>query len=220
MEFLIKITDRLRNFSDCVEVIQKQANGVVLGEYKMSLNDIINSLTNSSTEGSTHETPFLPKNCVKLVSTINGHEVFIELPKRKWQITYGNDTITVGFPRMIFAYKVHGKSISKLRIIALKESGALNGETPIYYFPFANVYHTTAEVCMGGNVFPEIECLSLLEKMHYLFFAAPFNDDYGSISTETKTMKQLIESLKDKEFNDDLLMPMNTTINGFFHLSK
>ncbi|PGT82200.1 hypothetical protein [Bacillus sp. AFS040349] len=220
MEFLIKITDRLRNFSDPVDVIQKNEVGVTLGEYSMSLSNLIKSLTSSITEGERMETPFLPKNCIKCVTKVTGYEIYIEIPKRQWQINYNGKTETIGFPRLLFTYSLSGNDIQNLKIVAVKENGYIKGDTDLFYFPFPNVHHSSADVCMGTNTFPRIECLNSLETMHYIFFAAPFGDDYGAVNSEGKSMKSLFESLKDSDFDDNLLVPMKVTFNEFFALNK
>lgn len=220
MEIWIRLTDRLRNFSHYVDVIQKHENGVVLGEYKMMLSDIVKSLSNSSTDEVQHVTPFLPSNCIKLLSTIHGHEVFIELPKRKWQITYQGKTLTVGFPRLLLKYSLQQKNVRNLSIFALREKGSINGETELYAFPYSNVHHDSGDVCMGTNLFPEIDCLTQLERLHYLFFAAPFGTDYGAMSLGGRSVEGLFKKLEDKEFEDDLLVPLQKTFNQFFNLEN
>ncbi|MDC3424283.1 hypothetical protein NC797_07145 [Aquibacillus sp. 3ASR75-11] len=209
----------MRSFTDLVDITQKQANGVILGEYKMSLSDFIKSLSSSSTDGVRHETPILPNNCIKLVSTIRGYEVLIELPKRKIPVEYRKKQVTIGFPRMIFKYSIVGESIRSLKIVAVKDSGRINENTGVFYFPYSNVHHSSGEVCMGTNQFPKIDCLSQLDSVHYLFFAAPFGDDYGTMSLAGAGLSELFNKFIDREFDDDLLIPMNSTVKEFFNLN-
>ncbi|NRD81047.1 hypothetical protein HPT25_27395 [Bacillus sp. BRMEA1] len=221
MEFLIKLTDRLRNFSDYVSVTKQTEKGVVLGEYKMSLSDVIRCLTDSATEGQRTETPFLPRNCTKLVSKLNGFEVFIEIPKRKWLVTYDNEQTHIGFPKMIIKYDIYKNQIRYMQLVAVREErNRINGETPLYYFPFSNVDKDNSKVCMGTNEMPIIKCLSQLDTMHNLFFSAPFGEDYGGITTEGQSVKQIFQSLKDKDFHDELLVPIGQTFNDYFSLES
>lgn len=219
MKFQMTFTDKLRDFNNYVDVKQTQDNGVLIGEYKMTLNDIIRALSNSATEGKTHETPMLPQNCIKLVTTINGYEVFIDLPKRQWQIIFNDKPLMLGFPRLILKYVVVGNRIHRLNIVATKETGAITEDTELYYFPYSNVHHESGSVCMGMNAFPNIEYVSQVEKMHILFFSSPFGTDYGAMALGMDLSK-LLKEFEDKSFNDDLLIPMTKTFSEFFLLTK
>lgn len=217
MKYQITLTDELRNFTDYVDVRQTQNNGVVIGEYKMTLNDILKALSNAATKGVKNKTPFLPKNCVKLVTTVNGYEVFIELPKRQWQVNINDKKLMLGFPRMIFKYYISNNKITNLKIVAVKDNSFINDDTEIYYFPYSNVHHTTGNVCMGLNAFPNIENLIHLESMHILFFNSPFGSDYGAMALGMD-LNGLIKKCKDKSFNDDLLIPTQKSFSEFFLL--
>lgn len=217
MQFQITLTDKLLNFKDYVEVKQIQDNGAVIGEYRMALNDIIRALTDAATEGVKQETPFLPNNCIKLVSDAIGHQVFIELKKRQWPVEFNNEKFMLGFPRLVFKYYVSNKAIHHVKIFAIKEYGAINEHTEMYYFPYSNVHHESGEVCMGMNLFPKIECLTQLETMHLLFFTAPFGNDYGSRAIG-QDLEGLLKAFREKDFDDDVLMPMNKTFNEVFLL--
>lgn len=218
MEFLIKISDKIKSFSDYVIVHQKKDNGVLVGEYRMRLKDIVLALSNANSEGGlTHETPFLPKNCIKITTKTNSHEVYIEIPKRKWQITYNNQSFVVGFPRLIFKYFVSNQRIINLKVVAIKGNESINQDTELYRFPYSNVHHFSGDVCMGSNQFPEINNLADLEKMHYLFFGTPFGDDYGASTIKGMPLKDLFEEFTEREFDDDLLVPLQTTFGQFFN---
>lgn len=219
MEFHIKITDRLRNFSEHVEVKQTQ-DGMVIGEYKMALNDIIRALSNSSTEGIGHQTPFLPRNCIKLLTNTYGYDVFIELEKRQWQIEHTEEgKLMLGFPKLVLKYSVVKDTIQNLKMFAVKDKGLITGDTEMYFFPYSNVHHDSGNVCMGMNVFPEIKHLNQLEKMHLLFFSAPFGNDYGSMAIG-HNLNSLLKTFRDKSFDDEVLMPMNQTFNEVFLLQN
>ncbi|MCM3443601.1 MULTISPECIES: hypothetical protein [Metabacillus] len=221
MEFLIKLTDRLRNFSDYVSVSNQTEQGVVLGEYRMTLSDVIKCLTDSGVEGTRTESPFLPKNCIKLVTKLNAYEVFIEIPKRQWLVTYNQEQHHIGFPRMVLRYDIFEDQVRSMQLVAVREEkGRINGETPLYFFPFSNVDKENSKVCMGNNQVPAVKCLSQLDTMHNLFFSAPFGDDYGCITSEGQSMTKLFSLLKDTSFNDEWLVPIGTTFNEYFSLDS
>ncbi|WP_078557255.1 hypothetical protein [Bacillus alkalicellulosilyticus] len=219
MEFHIKITNELRNFNDYVEVTQIAGN-VTVDVYRMTLQDLMRSINSSITAGIKSETPFLPKNCVKLLTTSSGYMALIEIPKRIWKVQYDKTTMNVGFPRLLIQYVVDDNIVRSMKVVALKEKGAVSKNTTLYYFPFSNVHHSSGEVCMGFNTFPKLESLSNLETLHYLFFAAPFGEDYGAISLAKKSTKELFQSYENKDFDDEMLLPMNREIETFFNLSE
>jgi len=224
MDFQINFsTDNLHKFDDLVDVLQKDQGRVT--QYKMSLNDLVRVLS-SSTSGARAESPFLPKNCFKHVKTSNGYEVYAEIPKQKWMINFNGNMFEVGFPRLIFRYDCTRKSTEKgekysveiAKIVAVKGNERITGETPLYQFPYSHV-ESSGNVCMGGNKIEEIHCLTELETKHNLFFHSPFSTDWGA---KTKLKKQLAElfssDFNQKEFDDEVLLPMELTFNKLFAL--
>lgn len=217
MEVQITITDKLNKSSEYVDIQERQENGVVLNRYKMSLDQLIKALTQSGNDQFIYATPFLPKNCIFLSHTTHGYEVFIDLPKKKWQIEYKGERHLVGFPRLVLNYSLYKNTIHSFKIAAVKENGNINSDTEIYYFPYSNVEQNTGEVCMGLNTFPEVNSLHQLEGMHHLFFSAPFGEDYGARAIG-KSLADLFKLFKDKEFDDELLIPSKRSLKDFFKI--
>jgi hypothetical protein len=233
MDFIIKLSDKIQDFNGYVEVIQlsttfdnKEPNlqemlkiekRLVEGNYKMLLKDFLSAVSKSVDEGEIISTPLLPKNCLRHLwanRTSDKQEVYIEVPKQRWDITYHTHKFEqVGFPRMIFKYEADNGSVKLLTIVALKDNGSIKEDTEIFHFPFSHV-DTSGHVCMGGNSFPQIKSLQQISNFHVLFLSAPFGDDYGSKTTTKKGLRELFKELSNQDFNDEwLLTKKNTFIN-------
>lgn len=235
MDYVIKLSDKIDDYEGYVEVLRlsdrfdgktesldkmvKIENRLIQDLYKMTLSDLIRILSESSAGGENISTPILPQNCIKHVwvnRAAKQHEVYIEIPKRRWDITYHSQAFEkVGFPRMIFKYSVSDTKVILSNIVAVQEQVILTDETPLFLFPFSNV-NTDTKVCMGGNELPPIKTLSQLSTFHNIFFAAPFGDDYGSKTSNGKTIRELFTVLKDNDFNDEWLVPLKESILGNF----
>ena len=219
MEFLIKISDQLRSIQEHVQVVQQHENGAEIDSYSLRFSDFIAALTSSMESGVSYESPLLPKNCFKYITRNHSrHEVFIDVSKQKWQIEFQGKRVMVGLPRMIFNYRIESERIVNVKVICVKGTESVQSETEVFYFPLPNVYHSSGEICMGKNVFPKVECLTHLETMHFLFLAAEFGTDYGTMTLTGKSMKELIKDMEDKDFDDDWLVPSKASFNDFFHI--
>ncbi|WP_066412910.1 hypothetical protein [Sutcliffiella cohnii] len=227
MEFQINFsTENLHNFEDFVNVEQTD-----LGRkkyYKMSLNDLVKILSNSTSTGKV-ESPFLPRNCIKHVKTANGYEVFVDIPKQKWMINYNDNMFEVGFPRILIQYgctfntsKTESVlySVEILRIFAIKGKESINGETPLYQFPYSHV-ESNGKVCMGGNKIRDIKNLSELDACHNIFFHSPFSHDWGAKTSLKQGIPELFAStFNQKDFDDEVLLPCERSFNEFFNLTN
>lgn len=215
MKFIIELNDDIENFSEYVTVTKKNGE-IVEGVYKMTLNDLLTEIEDATTrEEDIIETPILPTNCVKFVwrDMFRGSaDVYIQIPKNRWNITFFETPISqVGFPRMIFNYSIDRKKVTLQTIVAIKDNGPINKDTPLYHFPFSHV-SSEGHVCMGGNVFPTIEEIQQVGTFHHLFLASPFTTDYGAKTVTGKTVNQLFDVLKNKDFNDEWLLPITHTV--------
>ncbi|WP_337020134.1 hypothetical protein [Oceanobacillus massiliensis] len=219
MKMQITLSDEVRDFSNPVDVQLIGENGTVNGEYCLSLNDVLSAFSHSASIKK-EETPMLPRGCIKHVTTIGGYEVFIDVPKQQWKITYGNNPVFLGFPRLVFKYVLEGNRITSLYVVAVKGRSSITGDTQLFHFPFANVDHVNAKVCMGTNQFPEVDDIVSLDMMHLLFFSAPFGDDYNASTLLSTPNGMLIREFEGKDFGDDILRPYKQTFNQFFELAK
>jgi hypothetical protein len=216
MDIWIKLSDQIKNFSDPVEVYEKD-KGIVFGEYQISLSEVIRLLSKSKPKD-LYETPFLPRNAVKYTETVFGKRVYLDIPKSLWMIQYHDQKKRIGFPRLLLRYSVHHNgNVMDFHMFALANRGRIENKSEIFRFPFTNVEHSSGKVCMGTNTFPTIKELTQLETLHGLFFNSPFGDDYGAMTTSNVSMNELFSSLEEKEFNDELLVPYGMTIEEYFN---
>lgn len=227
MEFQINFsTSNLRNFSDFVDVKSTHNGREQL--FQLTLEELIQTISNSVNR-SRAESPLLPQNCIKYVTTSKGYEVYIQVPKNQWMINYNNNLFKVGFPRMIVQYdlnlqieeKTNKKSyrVQLLRIVAIKESDQVNGDTQLFQFPYSHVDSSSARVCMGGNNLKNVTNLKELENYHTYFIHSPFSNDYGAKVKCGKPVQELFaNTFNEKDFDENQLIPLQRTFNDFFGL--
>ncbi|NMA50097.1 MAG: hypothetical protein GX947_10120 [Tissierellia bacterium] len=114
----------------------------------------------------------------------------------------------VGFPGLLFAIYVVNNRLSKLNLVAVKDE-IITEETRIYKYPYTNVSGDRGSVCLGGNNFDK----GILEgdKLYNVpnqFFSMPNTLHSYSSSKNTKgyEFEEMVISLKNKEFDDELLV--------------
>ncbi|QDX90959.1 hypothetical protein EEL30_00305 (plasmid) [Brevibacillus laterosporus] len=166
------------------------------------------------------ETPYLPTKCIKHIWVNRAQKeqlVFIEIPKQKWDTSFYNSKLDqVGFPRLLFGYRLKENFIKKIYILAIKDKGHVLGQTEIFKFPFSNV--SNGVVCMGGNSFPNVKDLTQLSTMHNLFFAAPSSSCYYSSERNYSgigDLRELYTYLQDKMFPEEWLNSKNMTLDEY-----
>lgn len=232
MDFIVKLSDEIQDFSGYIEVMQlskrfdkkectlqemiKVENRLVKDLYKMTLQDFLQVISDAANVEEHISTPLLPSNCIRhtWIKRASGiQEMIIEVPKNRWDITYHVTRFEqVGFPRLLFKYLVSGTSVTIKTIAAIKDDGFLKEDTPLYHFPFSHV-DTSGHVCMGGNTMPSIKSINQLGTIHNMFFAAPFGDDYGVKTTTGKTLGELFKVLSNNDFNEEWLLNKYMTLS-------
>jgi hypothetical protein len=214
VKYVIELTDEISNFQEYVTVTKKNGE-IIEGIYKMTLMDLLAELQDATEiVEDPIESPVLPSNCIKFVWTnLNRQtsEIYIQVPKRRWDITFYKHRLQqVGFPKMIFKYRVERNKVELSTIVAVKDNGPITLQTPLYHFPFSHV-NDSGYVCMGGNTFPKIERIQQLETFHYLFLGSPFTSDYGAKTLTGKPVNMLFQELINTDFPDDWLVPITIT---------
>ena len=85
----------------------------------------------------------------------------------------------------------------------------------MFRYPFTNVSGNNGIVCLGRNTFEEgIEDNNLrkLFNVPYQFMSMPNNlDHYRATNSKCLECEELIKSLVDKDFDDELLIENNIT---------
>jgi len=185
------------------------------------------------------ETPILPQNCLKYINRPAGYRtvnavnqsgesvslkmksyeqvIFIEVPKKRFDISYYNSEMKdVGFPRLIFGYVIKDQRIQSIYLFAIKDGGRIKDSTMLYKFPYANVIQ--GKVCMGSNSLPTIKEIAQLGSMHNLFFAAPSSSCYFNGSRNASginDLRDLYNRMSGQDFPEDWLESKEITFGQF-----
>lgn len=235
MKWQFEIQDIPLNTEYPVIGYQTNDSGVKKGPFYFKIEDLINALSqtpentyDAEGEKSTEKsTPPLPFGTIRYSTNESGskHRVTMLLPKKNWDIRYGNenDFFNIGFPRLVLQYLVVPVNestfkISEMRIYAVKDDGQpIKEDTHLFIFPYPNVGKSNAIVCWGLNERLEISSLSELERAFRWFVSAPFNEDHGTRTTlGISSFRRLIETIKDKPFDDEWLMPSKMLFGDLF----
>ncbi len=101
----------------------------------------------------------------------------------------------------------------------LYQLGCQDGDTPMFYYPFSNVYEDE-RVCTGNNILPRYKKLSAMKNFPRYLLGLPDNDDmfYSAHNQKGLDHKALLEHLKDKDpsyYYTDILVPNGRTLSDF-----
>lgn len=217
MDIHLRISDDITSFEQAVEVRQIDEIGTEINHFHVPLKTILESLMDAMEVSTGYSTPILPNNCIKYQESNHTRKVLMELPKRKWKINNAEDNSLrmVSFPRLLLQYIIEDVKVTEFRMFAIRDKVPLEENTELYYFPFANVHHETGTVCMGLNVFPNIQSLRDLEQYHLLFFAAPFGTDYGiRVAEKVGSQTELFKRLEHQSFPEDWLLPLDKKLGN------
>ena len=202
-----------------IEVLED--NNGIKKSYNLSLDQVVDLFSEAIDNG--HSSPILPKGIVHYFEKSSGwKKVWIDVAKEQRDIIYESNTITVGFPRLLFGYTLSpnsngdGYHVTLSNILAVKGKGSITEETEVFHFPYSHVQ--SGNVCMGGNRLPEIHDLTKLEVFHYLFFRSPFGSDYGAKTKSKEKLSTLfLDRFNGKSFDDNELISFNQTFSEWIN---
>lgn len=228
MNVTIRFSDQIQSLLDYCEVTLTNNNGIVMDQSKMTIDEFIKCLTESTFFDQDEEktittlSPILPMNCPFYFEKKRKNSVVRYIPiiveKNKWDIMVHNTLfLNVGFPKLLIIYplveSLEGlKIMGNIKIFALKDE-AISEETSLYKFPFSNV--SNGNLCLGTNKKPSINSYADLTNLHKKFlFNTPFTDDYYSNrnASSASNVREFVISMKDKDFDDELLISKNIQI--------
>lgn len=226
MKWLFEISDQPESLAFPVIGTQHFDNGVKKGPFYFSMADFIIALKNEPDQRYDEDTdlekstPALPLGTIRYSANNTGEKqrVTLEIPKKKWQIRYGDETdkfYTIGFPRMVVQFLTSSlmrdkkSKIDDIFIYAvLDNKRPITDTTELYSFPYTNVWKDSGRVCWGSNERLTINELVELERMFNWFISAPFNEELGVKTIHgIPNFKYLIEQIEDQDFEDDWLLP-------------
>lgn len=195
--------------------IEEFSNGISLGSGAYSHEAVVSAIM-QSLDYSAIQTPVLPKNTIMYFEGPMKRYVVMEIPAHKRKVFYHSAVLkNVPFPRLVMIFKMQNQQ-EKLHIqdvyVAAIESNTINIENAtINFYPYTNVQNDFS-VCWGGQQLPVVERISQLTTFPDIFFNSPNSDCYYHSANNSKmTYRELIESIKNKNFPDEYLKPTGYT---------
>lgn len=147
----------------------------------------------------------LPKNCV-FYGVVERHAqqptqiVMLERDKCIRPYNHFGAEETVGYPKLIFAYKVQGQHVITTSVVAAKDE-VMTPESAVYHFPYANVGASGA-ICLGSYSYPEVKDISDMSyfpEPFYLIEHTHANNGAGQV------VREILDQVQEKPFDDELL---------------
>lgn len=218
-----KVYIELIEDSKSVNMVQVLAGGE-RKEKLIRIGDFVSSITASlegKNFGEVNSPIFRELKGVKLIQSkqvgTNSHTYVLFQAKHNTPLELFNRFYeSVGVPNLLYGVKVINNRLSKLYVVATKDTDIVS-KTKLYKYPFTNVSGNSGSACLGRNTFgPGIEDNDL-EKLYNIpnqFMSMPNNLDYYRIQNNTKCYEceQLFKVLNNNTF-DDYLLVENGIIN-------
>lgn len=162
----------------------------------------------------------LPSGCIAYNHSLEREVVCIEYPERYGDITY-QETLyeRLPLPRLLFKFQyTPGRPVHTCWMAAAGE-GRLRPSTPLYRFPFSNVY-PDRRICLGRNALPAIDAPIQLQALPELILRMPNNDDLYNPEANRKgfCFRELLEYVREREpsvYYEELLLPDGHTLEQF-----
>ncbi len=179
-------------------------------------------LVEKNINGNIFETGILPERCIAYrEETGNNRFVALDLGCFNMDITY-EQTKYENFPvpRLLYGFRLDGANKIREVQVAVADMGTLRDDTKLYKYPFSNV--EGFNMCIGGNVLPQIKKLRQLNGIPYYIFAMPDNNDRYMPDRTRLNMeyRNLLEHLKDKDteyYYNSVLIPSGKTLKDFIY---
>ncbi|HCG4535992.1 TPA: hypothetical protein NJY08_004842 [Salmonella enterica subsp. enterica serovar Typhi str. AG3] len=143
----------------------------------------------------------VPKNASNIIQTSTGTIYLYDIPKTKLRVKYHDVAFEeVGHPRLLFAVITNKKNeVEMLKACALKGKTALELSTPIFKYPYSNVY-SDGKVCWGGYHSLPIDQIPLM------FLSTPNNSHLNGETLD------LFKKYEGKVFSDRILQHTNLSL--------
>lgn len=216
---IIKISDY------SLPYVEDYQDGIKIGEGYHTHEAIVEAFKPDAADiGIVITTPILPRGALHYSINSDGSRVtcFLEVAAHCRSIFYHEAKIDeVPFPRLIFGFQLlHDKDeyvISKVYLGACESYGVLNEDSDIYLFPYSNVKDDFT-VCWGGTERPILNKISQLTTIPELFFNSANSDCYyNSANLSNLPYRELLESLRGKEFPEEYLKKSGYTLSDWIN---
>lgn len=185
-------------------------------ETPITINKLISTLVNSMSFSRINVINGLLHKIVKNVQVIQSKYIdtdnaihILAVDKVQAYTILKNENIgEIGYPKLLFAVYVMNNRVTSLKIVAVKDKEIVE-DTQLYEYPYTNVSGKQGCVCLGGNKFDgDVYKNDYLYKVPMLFYSMP-NSFHSFSPAKNKggyDCKELMLLMKDKEFNDSLLV--------------
>ncbi|WP_338657183.1 hypothetical protein V6B14_23320 (plasmid) [Sporosarcina psychrophila] len=148
----------------------------------------------------------IPKNCVLAQVTTKRHIYVLEIPKSRFRVKFHNLAYEdVGHPRLACILHVQNKQVTKMKLVAVPDVGDISLETPIYHYPYSNVFDNGV-VCWNGYKDEIINSGKDLATMPLIFLSGTNNTHLQS------NVRELFEHYSGQDFPAEQLRPFGMTI--------
>lgn len=213
------------NNSNYCKITVEDENGVKTNK-NVSFETLMSLMSASTTEdyfdnssANVHVSDILPGD--HMISTIQVKEIYSS--KSKWYVLLREQVPVdmklknkvyrkVAMPRTLYAIKVCNNKCVSLRICCV-QNGPITMDTPIYRYPYSNVFDTKS-VCLGGNSISDFELndLSNIVMIPEMFLSMINNNDgyYGSNSSDFN-YDELLELMENASFDNKILVKSYNT---------
>ncbi|MDR1130855.1 MAG: prokaryotic E2 ligase family D protein [Oscillospiraceae bacterium] len=214
-----EITIRIRPADGRITV--EEHTGGVVAVKNISHDSLVDCFSKSIKDLKTIRTGFLPDNCLSYTVNDRSKTVALRIPPQYIDVTYHN-TVYERFPLPAMAFSIRvgvdGRT-SNHRLAVIKDEKPAPG-TPLYVYPFSNVFDDS-RICIGAaNSLPAYKSLRTLTYLPYYILRLP-NNDHMFLQSNNKlrlSYRDLLEHLKDKDpsyYYENVLIPKNAVLQDF-----
>ncbi len=214
-----EIAVRIRPFDGRITVEERTGDAVAVKN--ISKDSLVECFAKSIRNEATVSSGFLPDNCISFTVSDNNKTVALCIPPHYGDITYFK-TVYERFPlpAMAFSFSIGpGGRVWGSRLTIIKDEKP-TPKTPLYLWPFSNVYDDSG-ICVGAaNSLPVYKELRTLATLPYHILRFPNNDHMFKKAYNKMKLpyRDLLEHLKDKEpsyYYERVLVPRKAALRDF-----
>lgn len=214
---------------DNLHVRAIDVNGCETVKY-ISYETFVKCVHDSTDNGIEVRTGILPRGIVHYSHLSKAQEEIdvyvLALDCDREDITYHETTFeNFPIPRFLVRFELSEGKVRSVGIGIIPMKGAIREDTPMFYYPFSNIYYSTNfKLCTGSNSLPIVKNLASLPNLARYILRLPNNDDFYNYNRNKLGIGQgeLMDLLQDKDqayYYEHILIPMpNKTVQNFFKL--
>ncbi|KUG03131.1 hypothetical protein ASZ90_019471 [hydrocarbon metagenome] len=169
--------------------------------------DSFNSAVRDVADRETFETPLLPVGTIKHIQDANDpkrYSLFLFKEPTIGPIIYESRDYIVGYPALIYRFKVENQFLSQVKIWAVQDKN-LTPDTPVYNYPYFNAWQD-GKICMGSNRIPIEEPWQLF-KVPDILKVMPSNLGLKPHNNSGLEGDSLLKAAEGKPFPNEWLKP-------------